>query len=105
MPKIELKTRIRTTGRHGPELILDLLLVPRGSGNRAFAAALAKSIREHPKLGHHVRQVTAGSSRVIVSLISSPGLMKTIWQWNKDRVDAQGDVPGQIPLFGSAMTV
>ncbi len=100
MPKIELKTRIRTTGRKSPELILDLLLVPRGSGNRAFAVALGKSIRRHPKLGQHVRQVKVGSSRVVVSLISSPGLMKTIWQWSPD--EPAVDVEGQLPLFSKA---
>jgi hypothetical protein len=101
MPKIELKTRIRSDGRHGPELILDLLLVPRGSGNRAFAAALAKTIRKHPKLSPHVRQVKAGSSRVMVSLTPSVGLMKTIALWSSS-VQADEDVPGQLPLFGSA---
>jgi hypothetical protein len=83
-------------------LILDLLLVPRGSGNRSFAVALAKTIRKHPKLGPHVRQVKAGSSRVMVSLTPSAGLMKTIWQWTQDESQT-ADVEGQLPLFVQAV--
>jgi hypothetical protein len=62
--------------------------------------ALAKTIRRHPKLGRHVRQVKVGSSRVMVSLIASPALMKTIWQWSPDETAV--DVEGQLPLFAKA---
>lgn len=83
MPTTELKTRFRTTGPHAPELLLDILIKPRGSGNRAFAQGLAQQFRQDPRMRPHVRRVVAGVSRVTVSLVASPELMRVVWNWNK----------------------
>jgi hypothetical protein len=109
MPKVEVRTRLRPLGnkrkpapdapknQFNGELIMELLLTPRGSGNRKFAIALAKAAKNHPRLGPHVKSVKAGSSKVWIILIPSLGLMKTIWQWTEQQTT---DVPGQLSMFG-----
>jgi hypothetical protein len=81
MPQVEVKTRFRRNGRRDPEVVLDILFVPRGSGNRAYAVKLARMFRNHEVIGPHVREVKAGSSRVTVSLIASIKLMGIILRW------------------------
>lgn len=100
MANVELRTRYRTRGPHAPELILDLLLTPRGSGNRRMAQGLAAAAKSHPRLGRHVRNVVAGSSRVRISLKPSVELTRDMLAWNAERSAATPDVEGQLPLFG-----
>jgi hypothetical protein len=99
MPRAELKIRMRPLAKRGAELVLEILLTPRGSGNRELARQMARAARNHPKLGPHVRRVQAGSSKVMVHLIPSVELMRVVAQWQRDEVEA-ADVPGQLPLFG-----
>jgi hypothetical protein len=82
------------------ELLLEILLTPRGSGNRKFAVELAQAARTNPKLGPHIRRVKAGSSKVWIYLTPSLGLMKTLALWSSS-VQQDQDVPGQLGLFGS----
>jgi hypothetical protein len=77
-------------------LVLDIALVPRGSGNRNAARRLAEGFRTNGKLAPHVLKVTAGTSRVLVHLRVSLELMRIVAEWPK----VEGDVPGQLPLFG-----
>ena len=103
MPKIEVRTRMRPLARNGAELWFEMLLVPRGSGNRKLAVALARAVRNHPQLKPHVKRVVAGSSKVLVVFKPSMGLMKTLLLWNKERIEAAGeDVEGQLALFGGS---
>jgi hypothetical protein len=81
------------------DLLMEILLHPRGSGNRNLARALANAAKKHPQLGPHVRSVRAGSSKVWVTLIPSFALTKTLAMWNAQR-EQDIDVPGQLPLFG-----
>jgi hypothetical protein len=97
MPKVEVRTRLRPLGRNGSELIMELLLTPRGSGNRKWAVALAKAAKHHAQLGPHVKRVRAGSSKVWIVLDPSLELAKTMWHWQRTRA---ADVEGQLPLFG-----
>ncbi len=99
MPSVELKVRTRMRARGGPELVLELLLTPRGSGNQKLARELAASVRRHPKLGRHVRRVVSGTSKVNVHLIPSAELMRVVAMWQKEEVQGS-DVPGQLGLFG-----
>jgi hypothetical protein len=85
------------------ELLLEIILTPRGSGNRKLAVGLAKAAKGHPQLGQHVRRVKAGSSKVWIYLTPSFGLMKTVALWQSS-VQTNEDVPGQLPLFGSTAT-
>ena len=96
MPRAEVRIRGRVS-RRGPEVVLEVLLTPRGSGNRKLARQLAAAFRNHPKLGRHVRRASAGSSKVMVHMIPSLAMMRVVAQWQKERVE---DVPGQLPLFG-----
>lgn len=100
MPQIEVKTRMRPESRHGPELVLEILLTPRGSGNRRLAVALARAAKNHAQLGPHVKRVRAGYSKVWVVLTPSVALAKTMLEWNAH----PQDVPGQLPLFGGQFT-
>jgi hypothetical protein len=77
---------------------MELLLTPRGSGNRKLAVALAKAAKNHPQLGPHVKRVKAGSSKVWITLVPSLALAQTMLTWNQQR--KQTDVPGQLAMFG-----
>ena len=99
MPRDEVKVRSSFAGRRGPEVVMEILLTPRGSGNRKMARQLAQCFKSHPKLGPHVRRCCIGSSKVIVHMIPSRGLMKVMLEWNRERAE-NPDVPGQLPLFG-----
>jgi hypothetical protein len=102
MPQIEVRTRMRPTARTGPELVMEMLLVPRGSGNRRFAQDLARAARQHPKLKPHIKRVRAGTSKVLVVFRPSMALTKIIFEWNRERIESETvDVEGQIPLFGN----
>jgi hypothetical protein len=97
MPQVEVKTRLRWNGRRDPELVLDVLFVPRGSGNRPYAMKLARAFRNHEVLGPHVREVKAGASRVTVSFITSVKLMAIVLTWQKS---AQGQAEIEAILGG-----
>jgi hypothetical protein len=81
------------------ELLMEVLLHPRGSGNRNLAVALAKAFRAHPELSPHVRKVRAGYSKVWVHFTPSMALAQVMMEWQATRA-AHPDVPGQLPLFG-----
>ncbi len=111
MPQVEVRTRLRPFGskRKGcagvapaqadAELIMELLLTPRGSGNRKWAVALAKAAKNHPQLGPHVKRVKAGSSKVWIYLVPSVSLAQTMLLINREPRQ-MADVPGQLGLFG-----
>jgi hypothetical protein len=84
------------------EVLMEILIVPRGSGNRNLARGLAQAAKLHPALGPHVRRVRAGASKVWVTLIPSLALTRTLLTWESER-QGQADVPGQLPLFGGPM--
>jgi hypothetical protein len=113
MPQIEVRTRTyfpkskkskKRAEWQDAELLLEIILTPRGSGNRKFAVGLAKAAKASPQLGPHVRRVKAGSSKVWIYLTPSLGLMKTIALWQSS-AQAKEDVPGQLPLFGSSSAI
>jgi hypothetical protein len=108
MPKVEVRTRVvpatRSRGSRkrpgwdaGGYVLLEILLTPRGSGNRPLAVALANAAKAHPQLGPHVYSARAGYSKVWIKLTPSVQLARTMLEWNANR---QPDVPGQLPLFG-----
>ncbi len=110
MPQVDVKTRlrpVRPTGKkprprewlHETELVIEIGLLPRGSGNRKLARSIAAAAKQHPKLRPHLKRVRAGSSKVWVVLRPSAALMRIMMEWNQDRLD-EVDVPGQLPLFG-----
>ena len=101
MPQVELRTRMRVNGRRGPELILEIILTPRGSGNRKLALCLARAAKKDPRLGPHVKKVKAGYSKVWVTLTPSLQLGRTLLEIQALQLANAGqDVEGQLPLFG-----
>ncbi len=112
MPQVEVRTRLVPVRRPGEkkrdnllgetEILLEILLVPRGSGNRKWAVALGKAAKVHPEIGPHVKRVRVGSSKLWIALKPSASLMASMLSWNKRRVE-MSDVPGQLPLFGGAV--
>ncbi len=94
----EVKTRIKKLRGGGTEVVMDLLLLPRGSGNRPMAKRLAAAFKAHPVLAPHVRSVKAGASKVTIHLTPSVALMKAIFEITENA--SRPDVPGQLPLFG-----
>lgn len=83
---------------------MELLLTPRGSGNRRWAVALAKAAKRHPQLGPHVKRTRAGSSKVWIVLKPSLALTRALLEWQEQRSSVP-DVEGQLPLFGGAAPV
>ena len=86
MPDVQVTITTRGLGAQPEdvEVHMRLDLVPRGSGNRNFAAKLAEEFRTHEILGPHVRRASAGASRVLVVFDPTPAAMAAIWQWHRD---------------------
>jgi len=110
MAQVDVKTRmrpVRPPGNkprprewlHETELVIEIGLLPRGSGNRNLARSIANAAKHHAKLAPHVKRVRAGSSKVWVILRPSAALMRIMMEWHQDRLD-EVDAPGQLPLFG-----
>lgn len=95
---IEVKTRMKmVNGGRESEVIMDLLLLPRGSGNRNQARAIGRAFKRNRHLKGHVKRVVVGSSRVTVHLRSSISLLREIQKMAEE--ERALDVPGQLPLF------
>lgn len=99
--QIEVKTRLKVARDGTPVVIMDVLLLPRGSGNRNRARQLADAFKVHPLLKRHVRRVVCGASRVTVHMRSSLGLLRDINAIAPEMERTQ-DVEGQLKLFGKA---
>lgn len=97
--QVEVSTRARLTRAGLPEIVLKVLLTPRGSGNRGYAERLAKAFRQQEIMRPHIKRVHAGTSSVTVYLKPSVGCMRAINEVAK-RAKAAVDVPGQMGLFG-----
>lgn len=81
-------------------VVMEILLLPRGSGNRNTARRLANHFRTNAELKPHVKKVVCGTSRVTVHLIPSIDLLQIIEDIKRRQREA--DLPGQLPLFGLA---
>lgn len=79
-------------------VIMEILLLPRGSGNRNMARRLANHFRTNPELKPNVHKVVCGTSRVTVHLIPSVDLLQKIEDIKQQQ--RQQDLPGQLRLFG-----
>lgn len=95
----EIKTMMRVRDGHPPELIMQMMLLPRGSGNKNKARRLAQAFKEHPKMKPHIKRVVTGSSSVTVHMLSSLALMDVLNEISAE-AKAKKDVEGQLPLFG-----
>ena len=96
--QVEVKTQLKIQRDGTPLVILSVILLPRGSGNRNRARRLADAFRNHPRMKPHIREVICGASRVTVHMRSSLSLLREI---NALAGAARaGDVPGQLALFG-----
>lgn len=101
--QVEVRTRFKGLTSNAPELILDVLLLPRGSGNRRVARQMAEQLREDRHLKPHIGKIVAGASRVSVHMPITVGMQKAIDAFLAERKEQQQDhdVPGQLPLaFG-----
>lgn len=98
--QIEVKTRLKIARDGTPVVIMDVLLLPRGSGNRNRARRLGEAFRQHPKIKKHIRKIVVGASRITVHMRSSIALMRDINQISPE-LEATQDVEGQLKLFGA----
>ena len=103
---MEMRTRVvlkgRLTEKHPwPLLVIDLVMVPRGSGNRNKARRVGDSWRRSELMKPFVEKVVVGASKVRVHLTLSPDLKRTMDQYQREQAEQQvQDVPGQALLFG-----
>ena len=102
VPQIEVRTRMRPHARTGSELVLEILLTPRGSGNRKWALALGREARRSDELKDHIKRVRVGSSKVWIVLRPSMELARVLLEMQARRA-AEKDAPGQLGLFGGAV--
>src|SRR4051794_24073114 len=97
--QVETRTKMRVSPT-GPELILYITLLPRGSGNRAAVRRLGAAARRS-EMAPHIKRMVCGATRLTIYLRSSLALMKTIMTWTDQELGKSKDVPGQMPLFGA----
>jgi hypothetical protein len=64
-------TKIDEAGSIKAVVVLQVDLLPKGGGNRAFARRLADAFEEHAVIGPHVERVICGTSRVVVEFDAS----------------------------------
>jgi hypothetical protein len=79
-------------------VVLDMKLVPRGSGNRRFARKLAASFKRDPDLKPFISKVVTGTSRVTVHVRAEVGVFAAMARVSS-RVLRDRDVPGQLKMF------
>ena len=79
-------------------MVLDVKLLPRGSGNRAAAERLARQFEADERFAPHIIEVNAGASRVTVHFRCSLALIRAI---QEAKIEVR-DVPGQLGLFNGA---
>jgi hypothetical protein len=100
MPQAKVITQIVTRRGNDPELLMKIMIVPRGGGNRPLVRRLARACRIHPVIGDHVSRVKVGSSTLWVYLRPSFKLTAAIAMMTLDKHRREtADVPGQLPLF------
>lgn len=97
--QIQVKTRANLNPRREPSVIMDVLFVPRGSGNRNKAKRLGEALRNHPDFAQDIIKVVVGCSRVTVHFRASLGLAKRMAEFQMRQYQAK-DVEGQMALFG-----
>ena len=98
--KVELRTRVKGLLTDKPTVVLDVLLLPRGSGNRKRARELAALLRSNDLMGPHIDRVVCGASRVTVHVKATVASMRALNQWlERERLKKENDVEGQPPLF------
>src|SRR5438309_3377044 len=90
----EVRTQLKRDSKGTWVVVVDIIFVPRGSGNRNHARRLGEEFRSNAKLGPHVLKVVVGASKVRVYMRPSMDLMKVIAQWPTP----VEDVPGQMLL-------
>ncbi len=99
----EVRTRMKPGGVKGPEIIMEILLTPRGSGNRKYAQALARAAESHPEFGCHVRRVRVGASKVMVVFEPSAAFGQAMLSATFMPKKSTG-IPGQLGLLGVPMS-
>lgn len=97
--QIETKTRTRVNKQGEREVIMEIGLLPRGSGNRNKARGIAAWYANHPELKPHILSIKAGTSKVTVHFRPSLELMKLMMEYAQRQAMAK-DVEGQMALFG-----
>lgn len=99
--KIEMRMRVKNVFDK-PEIIMDFILLPRGSGNRNKARRLGEVIRNHEFIGKssgHLRKVVVGATRVTAHFYATLAFRRAMKEMEK-RAEEQRDVDGQLGLFG-----
>lgn len=91
--KVTTRMRLKEEG-----VVVDMILLPRGSGNRNAARRLRESFERNEQLRPHLLRVVSGTSRVTLHLKASVELMRVISEMRTAAEQAR-DVPGQLKLF------
>lgn len=97
--RVEVKTRTKWREKEQEfDWIVDLLLVPRGSGNRHIATGLGKVIRNHPRLKDHIRTLKVGVSKVSIHFRPTFAMSLDLLKLATEVYMKKND-PNQLPLF------
>ena len=94
--QVETRTKTRVA-KDGPEVVLSITLIPRGSGNRAAVRRLAAAARVSD-LAPHIKRLTVGATRLTIYFRASVQLMAAVVEFTKN-AEKSADCEGQLPLF------
>ena len=88
-----------------PELIMRIVLLPRGSGNRNKARRLAESFKTDKHLAAHIGKVVTGTTSITVHMPITGDMAQAVNAYlaeSKEQAEqAKLNLPGQLPLaFG-----
>lgn len=97
---MQAEVRTRTVVRRGGrvEMVMEILLLPRGSGNRYKARRLAQAFKEHRIMGPHIHKVVCGTSKVALHMEPSLDLLGAIAETVEEGRRREGEAD-QMPLF------
>ena len=79
-------------------IVLDMMIKPRGSGNRAFARRLGESFKRDQELKPFLAKTVVGTSRVTVHMRCDLALIGAMMRVCQRAAERRAD-PDQMALF------
>ena len=109
MPEIQVKmiNRLGSLGDQDkmPETVMQIDILPRGSGNRNLARRLAEAFESHDLMGDHVTEVRAGASRVTVHIKPSLAAISAVMECMKRERQRVAEEKAAVGVAGGELEI